>query len=175
MIKKLLFISIALSLVFSGCATFESIVKSTFPYTTILTITASSAPGKQHTAIGMATSLDQAFVKDGIDGNKVSEVRVISAKLRCAGPTYFNIGDLVSAKFYMADADGKDEVLVASRTDITADVNGSIILDIDNSNFLDKFMRIPSVRIRMVYVLRKNVAVDTNLKLILGLGTYPNY
>jgi len=174
MIKKPLLISIAFSLLFTGCGMFESIVKSTFPYTTNIVIPASSVPGKEYTAISMATSFDQDFTRDGNNANQVSGVRIISAKLRSIEPTNFNIGNIISAKIYMSKPDGKDEVMVASRTDITADVGNSIVLDIDNSSFLDQLIRMPNVRIRMVYVLRNNTAVDTNLRLVLGLSAYPN-
>jgi len=172
--KKSLLILVALLPAFSSCGMFESLVKSTFPYTTTLTIPASSQVGTLSTAINMATSFDQDFIKDGNDGNHISEVRVISAKLRSLDPTDFNIGDLESAKFYMSTHDGNDEVEVASRTDIETDAGNSIVLDIDNSHFLDKLIRQPDVRIRMVYKLRKKISSDVSLKLSLGLGAFPN-
>jgi len=174
MIKKLLLLPVALLLLCAGCATMQSIVKSTFPYTTDLTIPSSSVPGKQYETISDATSFDQEFSKSGNNGDKVSEVRIVSAKLRSIKPTYFNIGDIISAKIYMCGADSNEEVLVASRTNITADAGNSIVLDIDNSDFLDEFIRKPNIRIKMVYVLRNNTAENTNLRLVLGLAAEPN-
>jgi len=173
LIKKLLPGSIAVLLFLSGCAMMQSIIKSTFPYTTTLTIPATSQPGIRYTAINMATSFDQDFTKDGNNGNNISEVRIISAKLRSIDPTDFNIGDLASVKFYMSEPDGSEEVLVASRTDISQNVGNSMVLDIDNSHFLDELIRMPNVRIRMVYKLRNNITTDANLRLVLGLGAYP--
>jgi hypothetical protein len=152
----------------------QSIIKSTFPYTTTLVIPSSAPVGKKQSAVSMATSFDQNFTKSGNNGNNVGEVRVVSARLRSVDPTDFNIGNIVSAKFYMSQHNGEDEVLVASRTDITAGVGNSIVLDIDNSNFLDELIRQPDVRIRMVYVLRNKIDVDANLRLVLGLSAYPN-
>jgi len=174
MIRKLFPFSIALMVIFSGCGMFESIVKSTFPYTTTLTIPASSQPGIECTAISMATSYDQDFIKDGNDANHIEDVRIVSAKLRSVDPSDFNIGNLVSAKFYMSTHDGKDEVLVASRTDITPGVGNMMVLDIDNTNFLDHLIRQPDVRIRMVYKLRNGITSDANLRLVLGLSAYPH-
>jgi hypothetical protein len=174
MIRKLLPISIALTLLLAGCAMMQSIVKSTFPYTTTLTIPQGSAPGDELTATGMATSYDQNFSKSGDDGDRVSDVRIISAKLRATDPSDFNIGNIISVRFYMSMPDGSDEVLVASRGDITPMVGNSIVLDIDNSSFLDKLVRMPNVKIRMVYKLRSKVNVDANLRLVLGLSAYPN-
>ncbi|MHB8207754.1 hypothetical protein [Mucilaginibacter sp.] len=173
MTQKPLSVLIALLFVFSGCGMFESVVKSTFPYTTSLTIPASSEPGKQYTAINMATSYDQNFTKDGNNANHIGEVMVVSAKLRSIDPAGFNIGNLEYVKFYMSKHDGSDEILVASRTDITKGVGNSMVLDIDNSNFLDQLVRQPDVRIRMVYKLRNTVETDVTLKLLLGLSAYP--
>ncbi len=174
MTKKTLPVLIALLFIFSGCGMFESVVKSTFPYTTNLTIPASSQPGTQYTAVNIATSYDQNFTKDGNNANHVGEVMVVSAKLRSTDPAGFNIGNLEYVKFYMSKHDGSDEILVASRTDITQGVGNSMVLDIDNSNFLDQLVRQPDVRIRMVYKLRNSVNTDVTVKLILGLSAYPN-
>ena len=174
MTKKPLPVLIALLFIFSGCGMFESVVKSTFPYTTNLTIPASSQPGTQYTAVNIATSYDQNFTKDGNNANHIGEVMVVSAKLRSTDPAGFNIGNLEYVKFYMSKHDGSDEILVASRTDITQGVGNSMVLDIDNSNFLDQLVRQPDVRIRMVYKLRNGIDTDVTLKLILGLSAYPN-
>jgi len=174
MTKKTLPVLIALLFIFSGCGMFESVVKSTFPYTTNLTIPASSQPGMQYTAVNIATSYDQNFTKDGNNANHIGEVMVVSAKLRSTDPAGFNIGNLEYVKFYMSKHDGSDEILVASRTDITQGVGNSMVLDIDNSNFLDQLVRQPDVRIRMVYKLRNSVNTDVTVKLILGLSAYPN-
>jgi len=174
MIKKPLPILFALLFIFSGCGIFESVVKSTFPYTSNLTIPASSEPGKQYTAINMATSYDQNFSRDGNNANHIGQVMVVSAKLKSTDPTNFNIGNLEYVKFYMSKHDGSDEILVASRTDITKEVGNSMVLDIDNSNFLDQMVRQPDVRIRMVYKLRKAIESDVTVKLVLGLSAYSN-
>jgi hypothetical protein len=172
-LKKLLPLSIALMLIFSGCAMFQSIVKSTFPYTTTLTIPATSQPGNEYAALSMATSFDQDFSKSGNNANNCSDVRIVSAKLRSIEPSDFNLGNIASAKFYMSKPDGTDEVLVASRADITKGAGNDIVLDIDNTHFLDQLIREPNVRIRMVYILRNKITYDANLRLVLGMSAYP--
>lgn len=174
MLKKLLPLLAVLLMFFGSCAMMQSIIKSTFPYTTTLTVSATSEPGKEYSAVSMATSFDQSFSKNGNNGDQVGEVRVVSAKLRSVDPSDFNIGNLVSVKFYIAQHNGEDEVLVASRTDITEGVGNNIVLDIDNSNFLDRLIRQPDVRIRMVYVLRHKIDTDAGLHFVLGLSAYPN-
>jgi len=170
--KRLFYL--AFLLIFSSCAMMQSIVKSTFPYTTTVTIPQASKPGEELSVTAMATSFDQDFRKDGNNGEKVSEVRMVSAKMESVNPTGFNIGNLSMVKVYMAKADGTSEVLVASRKDISPDAGNSIVLDIDNSTFLDQRMREPQVKIRMEYTLRKAIDVSPNLHIILGLSAYPN-
>lgn len=171
--KNALIILISFTLFLSGCAMMQSIVKSTFPYTTTLVIPRSSQVGTDLSVTAMATSFDQDFTRDGNNGRNVSEVRVVSARLQSKEPSDFNIGNLLSVHVYMARADGKDEVMVASRTDITAGAGNNIVLDIDNAHFLDQLVREAHVRIRMVYRLRDHMNADAHLHLVLGLGAYP--
>jgi hypothetical protein len=172
--KKILFVSFILASVLCSCAMMQSIVKSTFPYTANLVIGKSSPVGVEQSVTAMATSFDQDFSKNGNNGDKISEVRVVSAKLQSKDPSDFNIGNLKTVKFYMSEPDGSDEVMVASRTDITKEVGNSIVLDIDNSEFLDKLVREPQIKIRMAYKLRNKIDTTVTLHLVLGLGAYPN-
>jgi len=167
-------LSLGLALVLGSCAMMQSIVKSTFPYTTTLTIPKSSQVGVELSVTGTATSFDQDFKKDGNNADKVSEVRIVSARIESREPSDFNIGNLVWAKVYMSKADSTDEVLVASRTDITPGVGNSMVLDIDNRNFLDQQVREPKVRIRMAYQLRNHINTNADLHIVLGLGAFPN-
>jgi len=171
MIKKPFLILVTIALFLGSCGMLQSIVKSTFPYTANLVIPASVTVGEPHTAISIANSFDQDFTKDGNNANRISEVRIISAKLQSKDPSDYNIGNIESLRVYMAKADGSEEVLVAVRKDITPNVGNSIVLDIDNSHFLDDLVREPSVRVRMVYLLRKGANVDVNLKVSLGIGS----
>ncbi len=172
--RKAIFISFLLLLIFSSCAMVQSVVKSTFPYTTTLVIPKSSATGVEQSVTGMATSFDQDFKKDGNNADKVSEVRIISAKLESRDPSDFNIGNLLWVKVYLSKADGSDAVLVASRNDITPGVGNSMVLDVDNSSFLDERVREPNVKIRMVYKLRNSINMNAGLHLVLNLSAYPN-
>jgi hypothetical protein len=171
--KPVPFALIILLLFLGSCGMMESIVKSSFPYTATLVIPASSKVGKSYSAVSLANSFDQNFSKKGNNADKVSEVTIISAKLQSTEPSDFNLGDLKSVSIYMSKENEKEEVLVASRTDITAGVGNTMILDIDNSKFLDPLVREPDIRIKMIYELRKKTNVDVSLHLVLGLNAYP--
>ncbi|OOQ61259.1 hypothetical protein [Mucilaginibacter pedocola] len=170
--KKYVFVFVAFALVFASCGTVQSIIKSTFPYTTTLVIPASSGTGTTLTAVSQGSSFDQNFTKNG-NSTRVNNVRIVSAKMTAMVPSDFNIGNLTSAKIYMAKANGDGEVLVASRTDIGANSGNSITMDIDNSHFLDELVREKNVRIKMVYQLGNKITLDASLRVVLGIAADP--
>jgi len=163
----------ACALALGSCAMMQSIIKSTFPYTTTLEIPRSSSPGVELSVTGMANSFDQDFKKDGNNADKVSDVRMQSARVESRDPNDFNIGNLSTLKVYMSKADSTGEVLVASRTDITTGVGNVMVLDIDDTHPLEKRVREAKVRIRIVYKLRNHIDVNAHLHIVLGLAAVP--
>ena len=153
-----------------GCATFQSAVKSTFPYTATLTIPKSSPTHTDQLVYGEATSFDQDITKSKDTGARVREVRVASARLESKGHSDFNIGNLVYAKVYFSKPDGGDEILVASRTDIIPDAGRHIVLDINDTPLLDRFIHLPKIKVRMAYQLRNQIDINAKLFLILGIS-----
>jgi hypothetical protein len=150
---------------------FQSIVKSSFPYTATLVVPASSKSGSESSAISMATSFDQNFRKK--NGDRITLVRIISAKLMSTEPADYNIGNLYSVSIYLSKEDGQDEIMVASRSDIGANVGNNVVLDIDNSHMLDELVREPQIRVRMAYKVRKATNIDASVQVVLGLAAYP--
>jgi uncharacterized protein YceK len=60
--KKLLFTVFAAVILFSGCGTVQSIIKSSFPYTATLVIPASSAKNTTLSASSIAGSFDESLI-----------------------------------------------------------------------------------------------------------------
>jgi hypothetical protein len=172
-IKKQLFLLLALCISIGGCAMVQSIVKSSFPYTATLVIPASSHSGNDYSAISLANSFDQNFSKTGDNGDRITLVRIISAKLTSTDPSDYNIGNLKSVRIYLSKEDGKDEILVARRDDIGANVGNNVVLDIDNSHMLDELVREQNIRVRMSYKVRHDYSTDASLHVVLGLAAYP--
>jgi len=172
-VKRFLLPVIILGAMIGGCAMYQSIVKSSFPYTSTLTIAARAQSGNEYEAISTANSFDQNFSKSGNTADRITLVRVISAKLMSVDPTDYNIGNLASVKIYLSKDNGSDEMLVARRDDIGPNVGNNITLDIDNSKFLDQLVRESSIRVRMVYKVRQPYKIDVNLHVVLGLAAYP--
>jgi hypothetical protein len=152
---------------------FQSIIKSSFPYTTTLSIPTTSKRGTEYSAISMANSFDQNFSKSGNNGDKVSQVRIVSAKLTSEEPSDYNLGNLASVKIYLSKNDGEDEILVASRSDIGNNVGNNVVLDFDNTQLMDDLVRQPGIRVRMVYKLRNTISSDASVHVVLGLAAYP--
>jgi hypothetical protein len=168
--KRLLILAGMLIALLSGCAMYQSAVKSSFPYTSTLVVPASSKPGSTGSAISTATSFDQNFGKNNAD--RIKMVRIVSAKLMSTEPSDYNLGNLSEVRIYLSD-NGQGEIMVASRSDIGANVGNNVVLDIDNSNMLDELIREPQIRVRMAYKVRKSVERDASVHVVLGLAAYP--
>ena len=156
-----------------GCSMVQSIVKSSFPYTATLTIPVSADTTADQSVIATATSLDQSFSRSGNNARKVSGVHIVSARLKASDPANFNIGNFTSIKIYVSKPDGNVELPVASQTAIPTNAGGNIVLNIDNSHFLDELVREQNIKVRMVYRLRNGVSAPASLKITLGLTAYP--
>ncbi len=170
--KRTSFILIATVLLLSSCATVQSIIKSTFPYTASLVIPASTKVNSKAVATSTASSFDQVF------GNQkgteyIKDVRIASAKLVAVNPNTQSMGAFKSIKMFISNGNSGD-VMVASRTDIAENIGTSLILDIDNSRFLDKYIKGNELRVRIEYVLRKEVATDVSVRASLSFSSSPN-
>lgn len=164
--------SIFISLLFVGCATVQSIIKSTFPYTATLIIPANSKANSTNSATSAASSFDQVFGnQDG--GEYIKEVRIASAKLDASNPSNQSMGMFKSVKLFIANGNS-GEVMVASRSDVSENIGSSLILDIDNSRFLDNYIKGNSLRIRMEYVLRNGLTTDVSVRTALTFSSSPN-
>lgn len=153
----------------SSCGMYQSMVKSSFPYTTTLTIPASAKAGNEISCISMADNFDENFSK----GDKIALVRVISARLMSVQPTDYNLGKIEAVKIFLSKQDGSGEILVARRDNINDNAGNNITLDTDNTKFLDQLVREQGIRVRMAYRLRKTDTTAVNVHVILNLAAYP--
>ncbi|MEO6851602.1 MAG: hypothetical protein ABI203_05710 [Mucilaginibacter sp.] len=174
MTKRIILILSIIVIIATGCAMYQSFIKSSFPYTTTLVVPAFAKPGIEYSAISVATSFDQNFTKNGDNGDKIARVRVTSAKLMSVSPTDYDIGNLASVKVYLSKEGSNDEIMVASRSDIGENAGNNIVLDIDNSQLLDELMREPGIRVRMAYKVRKPFDRDVSLHIVVGMNAYPS-
>lgn len=171
--KKIIITLIAITSIITACSTVQSIVRSTFPYTATLIVPASAKTNTSLSATSSASSFDQIFTGQGSNTSSVKEVRIASAKVEASNPADQNLGVFKSMRLYISRGDGSSEVMVAQRSDISATVGRSLVLDIDNSRFLDDYIKGSTVRIRMEYELREGLNADVSVKASLGFSTAP--
>ncbi len=172
MTRRSLFILPILAIL-SSCGVLQSAIKSTLPYTATITIPRSSAVGEELVITAPAASFDQRINKAGNNADQVSGVRAVSARIKSVDPSDFNLGNLVSAKVYLSKVGGKDEVLVASRTDITPGVGNSLVLDLEDTKQLDGLLHDEKMQLKLVYKLHNHINQNTSLRVILGLSANP--
>ena len=168
--KKLIY-AITVSTLFASCATLQSVVRSTFPYTSTLIIPSSSSTNTNMSVSSSASSFDQIFTGQGTNTSQVSQVRMASAKIDAISPSNQSLGIFRSVKVYLVN--GSNQTLVASRTNISVNAASSLVLDVDNSKFLDEYLKSGSVRVKVDYVLQNKLTVDLSVRATLGFNVPP--
>jgi hypothetical protein len=160
--------------ILTGCAAVQSIVRSTFPYTATLLVPASSRVNTTLSSTSQASSFDQVFTGQGSNTEAVKDIRIASAKIEATNPSGQSMGAFKSIRLYLSRGDSSSEIMVASRDDIGVNTGSNIMLDIDNSRFLDDYIKGSTVRVRMEYVLRNSLNSDVSLRTSLGFSVAPN-
>jgi len=172
--KKIIIALITLTCGIAACSTMQSLVRSTFPYTATLIVPASAKVNATLSATSPASSFDQVFTGQGSNTSSIKEVRIASAKILASNPANQRLGVFKSIRLYISRGDGSSEVMVAQRTDISSTVGNNLVLDIDNSRFLDEYIKGSTVRVRMEYELRDALNSDVSVKASLGFSTAPD-
>jgi hypothetical protein len=150
----------------------QSIIKSTFPYTSSLIIPANSKINTTLSATSSASSFDQIFGnQNGAD--YIKEVRVASVKLDASNPTNQNLGVLKSVKLFLINSSGA-EVIIASRNDVSENIGSNLVLDVDNSRFVDEYVKGNNLRVRMEYSLRSSLSSDVSLRAAISFSSTPS-
>jgi uncharacterized protein YceK len=170
--KNLLFIAFTALVIFSGCGTVQSIIKSSFPYTATLVVPADAKADTTSSITSAAKSLDETIGNQG-GGDYIKDVQIASARLVASDPRDQSMGIFKSVKIFISDG-GSEEVMVASRNDVSANIGSSLVLDIDNSRFLDKYMKGNGLKMRMEYVLRENINTAVSVRIALSFSSSPN-
>ncbi|RZK57370.1 MAG: hypothetical protein EOO91_10275 [Pedobacter sp.] len=170
--KKLILSFVVISSIIAGCATVQSIIKSTFPYTSSLIIPASSKTNTPLSATSSASSFDQIFGNQN-GANYIKEVRVASVRLDASNPTNQNLGVFKSVKVFLVSGTGA-EVMVASRNDVSENIGNNLVLDIDNSRFVDEYVKGNNLRVRMEYSLRTSLSSDVSVRASINFNSTPN-
>ena len=170
--KKIFPLIVAFALIFSSCATVQSIIKSTFPYTATLVIPASSKSNTPISASSSATSIDEVFGNQN-GTSYVKEVRIASAKIVASNPSNKSLGMFKSIKLYISSGNSNQEVMVASRNDVQENIGSELVLDIDNSRFVDDYIKGSSLRVRLEYVLRNSTTMDVSVRTSISFISSP--
>ncbi|TDQ09390.1 hypothetical protein [Pedobacter metabolipauper] len=169
--KRILPFLFVTAIVLAGCATVQSIIKSTFPYTATVVIPASSKSGTVISATSSATSIDQVFGNQN-GTNYIKDVRITSAKLASSNPANTSLGMFKSVKLFVSSGNS-GEIMVASRNDVQENIGPDLVLDIDNSRFLDSYVQGNSIRVRIEYVLRNATTADVSIRTSLSFTSSP--
>ena len=170
--KNILTSFIALIILVSGCATVQSIIKSTFPYTATLVIPSGTKDNILQTTTSTASSFDQIFGNQS-GADYIKEVRVSSVKLDANNPSTQNLGIFKSVRLFLVNGSGS-EVMIASRNDVSENIGSNLVLDIDNSRFVDEYIKGSNLRVRMEYTLKNSLTSDISVRITINFSSSPN-
>lgn len=164
---KNVFLSAAVATVgLVSCSTVSSIMQNTFPYNANFLVASGSSANQQLSSVSVAQSINQI---SGASAN-VKDIRVSNATLTL--PTNASVGIFQSVKVYLS-ANGSNEVLAASRENISDNVGSTLTLDVNSSQTLDNMMRAGAIQQRFVYVLKQSPTSDISVKTSVNFSSVP--
>lgn len=165
--KKLILTSIFAAATLASCSTVSSLMQNTFPYNTNFTIAEKSPSNTVLSLIGSGNSINQ------ITGatNNVKNIRLNNATVTLSSNDQ-SIGIFKSLKVYISNGSG-NEILLASRDNISNNIGNSLALDINNSVNLDAMMKSGSLQEKLVFELKSSPVSDIKLKTSLQFSSEP--
>lgn len=168
--KKSTFGLLLLLTILSGCSAVQSVLRSTFPYTSNVIIPKTDRIDTVLFVRSQASTLDQIITGYGSNTKSIKDVRLASVKVDANSPAGQSLGIFKFIKIYISRGDSSKELLIASRNEISPSIGSTILLDVDSAVTIDEFIKGSTVRIRMEYELRNSIVNEINLKTSLDLS-----
>lgn len=165
--KKLILSTIFVSAIVTSCSTVSTIMQNTFPYNSSVVITSGSPANTTLSAIGTGTNINQIT---GISNN-VKDIKISNANMSISNGSQ-GMGVFKSVKVYLTS--GSNEVLVASRDNISENIGSSLSLDTNSNQVLDNIIKSgSSVQQKIVYVLKTSPSADFTVKSSMNFSSVP--
>lgn len=155
--KSIIFSIIAVS-TFVGCSTVSTLIQNTFPYNTNFTIAEKTPSNTVLSLVATGNSINQLT---GTSSN-VQNIKLSNATATVTSNDQ-SIGIFKSIKVYISSGSGND-ILVASRENISNNIGNSLALDIDNTINLDNMMKSGNLQEKIVFELKSSPVADLKLK-----------
>ena len=165
--KKLILSTIVASTILTSCSTVSTIMQNTFPYNSSVVITSGSPANTTLSAIGSGTNINQIT---GISNN-VKDIKIANANMSVTSGSQ-GMGVFKSVKVYLSS--GSNEILVASRDNISDNIGSSLSLDVSSNQVLDQLIKSGnSVQQKIVYVLKSSPSADFTVKTSMNFSSVP--
>ena len=164
--KNLFLSAVVATATLASCSTVSSILQNTFPYNATVIVTSGSPANTTLSSVSAAQSINQLTGA----GANVKDIRVSNVTMSVGSNA--SMGVFKSVQVYLSN-NGANEVLVASRDAIAANVGTTLSLDANTTRTLDNLMKSGSVQARIVYVLKQSPTSDISLKTSIGFSSVP--
>ena len=157
--KKMLLCLTAI-LLLSGCKALDELTKFDMDYETEVVITSSvgvNLPFNVFTP-DVQTNSESEFAVNDTRKDLIEEIQLKQLQLKITSPDQEDFSFLESIEIYIT-AEGMDEVLIASKTEVPQDVGD--LLDLDTSSIdIQEYIKMDSFQLRLSTVTDEALAVD---------------
>lgn len=171
--KRFFFAILITSLILGGCATVQSLVRSTIPYTATMTVPAGVKIGTPQSVTAMASSFDQILTGQTSNTSAVKDIHLSSVRIDVSSPAGQSLRVFKSLKIYISRGDSYKEHLIAASNNVPSSTASGLLLDADTQTLLDEYIKESTVRLRLEYELREGLLRDIVLKTSLSFDTSP--
>lgn len=149
-----------------SCSTVSSVLQNTLPYNSTFVVAQGSPAGSQLTAVGGGAGINQIT---GVSSN-VRDIRATGATLTVTSGAQ-GMGIFRSVNVYVSS--GGQDVLVASRDNISDNIGNALSLDVNNQ-VLDQVMKSGNgIQQRIVYVLKSSPTTDLTVRSSVTFNSVP--
>lgn len=147
-----------------SCKKVKELLRFNIKINTSQTIKATPLLASFFSSMANAKSSDaQEFSTQGTRTDLVKEAKLNSAKLVITSPQGQNFDFLELIEVYIQNQDGSNSKKIAFKDSIPDNVGNTLELDVDNSLFLDSYIKADNFKLETKYKVKKAVTQDVNM------------
>ena len=163
--KKLLVIVFALGFFLNSCKIIDELTHFNMTFDEVLTLPPIPIIVDDPISFNypFLTDSENTFLSYNTSKNLIEEIILKEASLTVINPTSSDFGFLKSISFYL-DAEGLDEILIASKLVIADDIGANLYLDLEGQD-LSEYLKKEAINLRVEVASDEIVTEDLDIKI----------
>lgn len=144
-----------------SCTVQKTTLKSSFGYSSLINIPESKNVDSPQSAKNVVINMAQLLGMQQT-ATRLTNATVTSAKIEVVNVKGQKLDIFKSVKLFLADENS--EVMIGSKNDIPENIGNKLVLELDNTRFIDNYVKDGEMKFRLEYVLRKRTEDGINVK-----------